>query len=452
MSTWCYCRSCGRNLELNKQHNFTSTHQGKLQALLEKELNRVRNVKYFLNEITQCTSRDRDFWCFCCEQEIDSSSDKFIGFSALKHLAKTEHKKQLEKFWVDVGVHHLTKPKKLSKFCVSTTDFKEFIKRIKSIDSSSPSVIEPPPPIDEQSMQKMVMQRLLSLENSNVGEKSFSSFPSCAVTDTTRRGEQLDRNRSECGHTDSLSSSNLAVSLYKTVRNSFGVLQNPTGFHNGERVWGGGIVKYKHPSQWLPWPLDEELGSSIGSSLASQEVSTNVRTTFAIGENLTSLAPATLLPGEGNIYSGAPPPWSSAGSIPSPKPTLLSAHFGTPISGPRHRRSTERLGSEFSRQRRLAAAKAGIRLGTDVKLQGGREFLPNFGGVWHDGTRGAFAVIEREKTREKQQEELMIEQEATVSGPMKTSSSDVWEGLEHKLWSLNSSVSKDHTDDPEHRF
>jgi len=33
---------------------------------------------------------------------------------------------------------------------------------------------------------------------------------------------------------------------FKTLINEFGVLQNPTGWHEGKRVWGGGVVKDKN--------------------------------------------------------------------------------------------------------------------------------------------------------------------------------------------------------------
>ena len=48
----------------------------------------------------------------------------------------------------------------------------------------------------------------------------------------------------------------------KTVTNNLGIMQNPTGFHNGQRVWGGGIVKYnaKNMTQWQPWPMDLDEG------------------------------------------------------------------------------------------------------------------------------------------------------------------------------------------------
>ncbi len=35
------------------------------------------------------------------------------------------------------------------------------------------------------------------------------------------------------------------------------------GFHDGQRVWGGGIVKYKNPAEeWLAWPIDLESDES----------------------------------------------------------------------------------------------------------------------------------------------------------------------------------------------
>lgn len=44
----------------------------------------------------------------------------------------------------------------------------------------------------------------------------------------------------------------------KTLTSKLGILQNPTGMHQGNRVWGGGIIKVA-PKDWIPWPIDLDL-------------------------------------------------------------------------------------------------------------------------------------------------------------------------------------------------
>jgi hypothetical protein len=52
----------------------------------------------------------------------------------------------------------------------------------------------------------------------------------------------------------------------KTLKSAQGILQNASGWHNGTRVWGGGIVSVP-AEEWEPWfvDLDPERNSSIAN-------------------------------------------------------------------------------------------------------------------------------------------------------------------------------------------
>ena len=43
----------------------------------------------------------------------------------------------------------------------------------------------------------------------------------------------------------------------KTLISKDGIMQNASGFHEGKRVWGGGIVRVPK-EEWVPWPIDLE--------------------------------------------------------------------------------------------------------------------------------------------------------------------------------------------------
>ena len=57
----------------------------------------------------------------------------------------------------------------------------------------------------------------------------------------------------------------------KTVVSKHGVLQNPTGWHEGKRVWGGGIVRIP-PQEWIPWPIDNEDEANLEGSVKMHKI------------------------------------------------------------------------------------------------------------------------------------------------------------------------------------
>lgn len=73
-------------------------------------------------------------------------------------------------------------------------------------------------------------------------------------------------------------------------------MQNPSGWHNGQRVWGGGIIKYTGArlSEWLMWPIDQEReanGSSVDANnvpkVDKKEESRGKVTDKATGESMS---------------------------------------------------------------------------------------------------------------------------------------------------------------------
>jgi len=75
--------------------------------------------------------------------------------------------------------------------------------------------------------------------------------------------------------------------------------------HEGQRVWGGGIVKYRPEStQWFPWIMDS-IDDTSKSSMSSNDVMlTQFQTAEAFGENLTCIGILELKKGEGNVHTG----------------------------------------------------------------------------------------------------------------------------------------------------
>eukprot|EP01121_Diplochlamys_sp_Union-15-3_P008552 TRINITY_DN2277_c0_g1_i2.p1 TRINITY_DN2277_c0_g1~~TRINITY_DN2277_c0_g1_i2.p1 ORF type:complete len:213 (+),score=53.64 TRINITY_DN2277_c0_g1_i2:388-1026(+) len=174
-----------------------------------------------------------------------------------------------------------------------------------------------------------------------------------------------------------------------TVISKLGIYQNPTGWHQGRRVWGGGIVKVKQ-EDWIPWKidLDDSVSTYIGESFMGEvptfhqnqtiQTSESLRgltTAKAWAPNLMSIEVQELTPGEGNVHSGAIPPWMKQ-------------------DDDKTNADLEALLEKFRKQERERKKKKNPnRVGADFvmkqlyKHKASEDWLPNFGGVWQPGPR-----------------------------------------------------------------
>lgn len=67
----------------------------------------------------------------------------------------------------------------------------------------------------------------------------------------------------------------------RTVWSKDGIAQNPTGWHNNVRVWGGGIVKVR-AEEWRAWDIDrDEATSDLSATSATSVLGESVHRTLA---------------------------------------------------------------------------------------------------------------------------------------------------------------------------
>jgi len=166
-----------------------------------------------------------NFFCFCCQIEIDGSNEKVPSFETIKHLAKNNHQDKLVAFWNDSGAFLLKDQikKTKAKFCIGEPEYREFLVAIKKLDPGDPQFARPKVqdalPISTRALLKARVGDVVSIYD----QKFITPAPIYDSSD------------------------------YTTLTSDRGILQNPTGWHEGDRVWGGGIVKVRH---WIPWPVD----------------------------------------------------------------------------------------------------------------------------------------------------------------------------------------------------
>jgi len=218
---------------------------------------------------------------------------------------------------------------------------------------------------------------------------------------------------------------------HRTVISKYGIKQNPTGWtEEGERVWGGGIVKYKK-GEWIPWEidLDDENNSFNVTSLmggaapaatparvgggainvAASVIGVARQTEFAFASNLSRVEQKPLAEGQGNVHSGATPPWmvdEQGATIPTLPGSVSLNERQQLINKTKKGKNSRKIGANINRDNSAYSDN----------------WLPNFGRVFNEGPRS--------ETRNEFKEEMSKKKQIQVLPP--TAVINVKEKLIHK--------------------
>ena len=80
-NTFSWCRCCLKSHEEGKKHNYTNAHKEHLVQYLLEQFEIIKGVKHFMNKPTRVgKDPDVNFKCFACDEEIDNSNNKWIGY------------------------------------------------------------------------------------------------------------------------------------------------------------------------------------------------------------------------------------------------------------------------------------------------------------------------------------------------------------------------------------
>ncbi|XP_065056041.1 uncharacterized protein LOC135684413 isoform X1 [Rhopilema esculentum] len=204
-----YCKVCKLHCEHGKKHKYSAKHVALFNSLVKKFGSKVKECKKYLDfpeVISGEFEPSASFWCHFCEMKIPKHvtnrtfSIKFGG--VFEHFASSAHTKKTHNFWkLNGGDTNLKKD-----FLISEEDYVTYKGRCKK-----------------------------ALDN--FAQEEDLSHMQAAEEIRSREAERL-KIVSDQKHPSSSSSCE-----GRTVLNSHGVMQNHTGWHDGKRVWRGGIVK-----------------------------------------------------------------------------------------------------------------------------------------------------------------------------------------------------------------
>jgi hypothetical protein len=421
-----------------KKHHYNPWHKKRLLEILEEEKTKLQ---YFLREEFQPNDviyDPRNFFCWFCDfrpktpQENPAQMPSLDIVAVWKHLASKTHKENLKQFWEEMRLEW----KLQTNYRMNKGLLNKKIKELETLkngttSSFSASEIGDPnhcfSPFVERTSQPrtdVFDDRGESLFDNGTGQKSHSNnnpFPSAQATLSLDIPEVV-KEVSATATTNTDTKSNKRVKEPKTLISKNGILQNPTGFHNGERVWGGGIIKVK-PEDWIPWPIDlddendqyEEGKSYLGevpttsfylksksdNGTITNEGEIKVKRTIGYAPNLTRIEVQQLLP-DGNIHSGAKPPWlcddvdnitstltTTKATNTTPERPVPSVDLSFLRTSKKKEKNPNRVGADWVRY--VQQQQQGGRSAQDNEKTSSEAiddmWLPKFGRVWNEGPR-----------------------------------------------------------------
>ncbi|XP_036380619.1 coiled-coil domain-containing protein 84 isoform X2 [Megalops cyprinoides] len=125
-----YCSVCRQTFFSGKKHIYGKSHQSKLKVILVKFLEKVKEARRTIRSPQvvkfSCIEHDRNFWCYCCGQEVQkhvSSGNFTVMFGGLlEHMATPEHRKMMNQFWWE----NKADPKLKEKFLITAEETERF--------------------------------------------------------------------------------------------------------------------------------------------------------------------------------------------------------------------------------------------------------------------------------------------------------------------------------------
>eukprot|EP00741_Cyanophora_paradoxa_P007098 tig00001086_g6869.t1 len=129
MPAYQLCTVCRRNHEEGKRHVYSKKHQQKLAKVLQNDLRRIDDIRFFLSTPAAKDASAKEaspFWCRFCEVEVKDGPSRFHCVRHIQHLASWEHNRRVWDFWREQNA-----PKDLrEKFYLQKAAFDEFVSRI----------------------------------------------------------------------------------------------------------------------------------------------------------------------------------------------------------------------------------------------------------------------------------------------------------------------------------
>ncbi|RLN88530.1 hypothetical protein BBJ28_00008136 [Nothophytophthora sp. Chile5] len=371
-----WCAVCRRSSTVKwKKHVFAKKHQLAARQFLLAQIARLETLCAAASGATDASSEERHEWrrcVFCAE-----ASENGVAWplqDAAEHFSSQVHRKQVEAF---CRKHRCDQDRQArARLWLGSERRREVLSALAQREADT--------------MAAAAAEALAGNEVDAAEEDRSAVRTEAFLSSAAARLQQVQHLPSRQPVGDEASSTlpselsleprvplAMGARRLKTLTSPDGVVQNPLGQHGGQRVWGGGIVKLRK-AEWLPWPIDQLVKEEHSAAEATGSVDgagdhtyTHRVTELAYGEGLGSIAAVSWRSSVGNVHTAAVPPWM-----------VQSEEEYKQCN--RREQSTPRLPSktndgESEKRRDIFSVLQEKEYGPD--------WLPNFGGVWQEGSR-----------------------------------------------------------------
>ncbi|XP_030476342.1 TITAN-like protein [Syzygium oleosum] len=375
-----FCKVCRHNHDQGQRHKYFPNHKRSLSEYLNRFRSKLADVRFFLDNPSplrpEHVSRNR-FWCVFCDIDIEELDSPFACGNAINHLAGADHLKNLKHFiWKNGGAMD-----RLDDFRILDDDVAKWEKKCETLKKEAVLSGEGSHgPICGPSNDIQIEQNYGIVENfrNNSVYHPHENFLNAVMPLQYYTNEyQISHTGpngvpSTCGasHTSTFS---LPAEKYPEV-----LLQSSSG------STGNGSMQCPslHRDRNKNFVSNGFIGDSVGGTMKGDS-------SYQGLQLLTQISSSSQMDVQGNVHSGAPPPWLDASErrqtdnhrqLPS-----VSVISPSNKPGKSKKLNPKRVGAAWAERRKIEMEME--RRGEIIKSCNDAEWLPNFGRVWQAGSR-----------------------------------------------------------------
>ncbi|KAH6806764.1 hypothetical protein C2S51_031595 [Perilla frutescens var. frutescens] len=402
-----FCEVCRLNHNRGRRHNYLPSHKNSLSNLLSRFQSKLSDVKFFLKTPMPILPEhaQKRLWCIFCNCDVLELDSQFawsvtlnnftlfialvlrgdtdvaaavicyllflnvfevISSNAVEHLASEEHWKRVKGFMWKYGGGM----DRVDLFRIAEADYAKWEKKCKLLKTEAAKEQSVGPLNNIHNEHNAESVNSSSKNNFNSLKFHIPNYvvPLHSYTDerTQLSSSILSSSVSEIGPSLHNISEGSQVQDAQYLKNSTGYIDNQHGSNSLARE----CSSYGYSSNGSVYS-----GVRVGNG----EVSPGL-------VNLTQISSTAKVALEGNVHTGAPPPWMDAtkgdqlnlAQRPETKETV-SSRAGKSKLNPK------RVGAAWAERRKLELEME--RRGERVNNNFDANWLPNFGRVWQSGSR-----------------------------------------------------------------
>ncbi|KAJ7528540.1 hypothetical protein O6H91_15G007400 [Diphasiastrum complanatum] len=390
-----FCQVCRRNHNQGRGHRYSAKHKECLAQFLSRALNKIQDVRFFLENVQRLRDEDRyrnKFWCYFCEEEVGEQGSLFACSNAIKHLSSSKHVDSVIRFCSKHGVD-------LQKQQLYLFSEKEFTKWEELCRLSSSSLVFCGGGMQSQNSNHIHLEQSC-IDRDSFPKFSFSTgFSSVSSISVQPLPVFKDRIFQEVNPTAGSSNDGLTTQSFSTQKSFIG----PHDVAKSKLViqktcQDVGLDEAATTDEQKDYSSISSLSWDCHSNKKYENVHPSNKTQGAQIQRLsvghvTSMS--RTFSASGDVHSGALPPWAmldEAKNEVQSSDTNINSRNAPALSRTQERklaklRNPKRVGAIWAERRRVELERQGKGESQWQEVSDGTTWLPSFGRVWQSGSR-----------------------------------------------------------------